>query len=234
MPRMSFNKWAAFLAFVSLVVMFVLGHFFQCSWFKDNEHIAIWLEGVALVAIFALDLYERAAHSLEQKEENEKTRTQMTISRDQAQAAIAAANAARLSAELAIALNRPLVGIDIYKFEGNPNDETWRFLATVKNYGTLPAKNVSAQTEYFIDKGLRKNIPGAQSVEIFPSNVFEYRTDFTFGKDEVGKVPQGKQELSYIVTIKYESEDRKFMYVATGAYKSGRMDAINTSTVETK
>jgi hypothetical protein len=58
------------------------------NWLKTYESIAIWLEGIALVAIFVWD-------RLDSRKQREETLAQMEIMRGQARATDTAANAAR-------------------------------------------------------------------------------------------------------------------------------------------
>jgi hypothetical protein len=48
--------WLIAICIASIAATFLFSH--SC-WFKRNEHVAIWLEGVALVFIFALDYINR-------------------------------------------------------------------------------------------------------------------------------------------------------------------------------
>jgi hypothetical protein len=205
-----------------------LTYVFHFGWFKDNQHIALWLEGVALVAIFGLDFFERNAQHVE-------TLEQMKISRDQTQAATDAANAATKSAAISAAVTRPLMGISNFQVLGDINRRTWDFNIVFKNFGTLPAYDVCVMTELFIDDSLRHTYGGDEAIEIFPSDNVEHNIDFVFDADEVGLVPSGKKTLTVKVTINYRTDDgRKFEYSALGRYKQQRIDVTKTGTREVK
>jgi hypothetical protein len=82
MPR---RAWLAIIIVVATVgATFIFGHF---DWFKRNEHVALWLEGVALVLIFGLDYFNRLDEAQEQKREHEETVEQLKLLRQQAEAA---------------------------------------------------------------------------------------------------------------------------------------------------
>jgi hypothetical protein len=53
---MTRTKWLIVICIASIAATFLFSHF---CWFKRNEHVALWLEGVALVFIFALDYINR-------------------------------------------------------------------------------------------------------------------------------------------------------------------------------
>jgi hypothetical protein len=71
-------------------------------WLRANEQsIAVWLEGIALVAIFFLELKEYRRQGRDKKEQHEEWVAQMAIMQSQVDASKIAANAARKSAEVA-------------------------------------------------------------------------------------------------------------------------------------
>jgi hypothetical protein len=72
------------------------------GWLRTNEQsIAIWLEGIALVAIFFLELKEYRRQGRERAEEHKESAAQMAIMQSQADAAKDAAEAAKANAEAA-------------------------------------------------------------------------------------------------------------------------------------
>ena len=63
-------------------------------WLRTNEQsLAIWIEGLALVAIFVLELIEYKRQGKERKEQHEESAAQMKIAQDAANAAKASADA---------------------------------------------------------------------------------------------------------------------------------------------
>jgi hypothetical protein len=71
------------------------------GWMRTNEQsIAIWLEGIALVAIFFLELKEYKRQGRDKKEQHEEWVKQMALMQSQADSAKANAEAARLNARV--------------------------------------------------------------------------------------------------------------------------------------
>jgi hypothetical protein len=226
---MSARNWSLLLA-LGLVLASV---FFCFPWFKTNEHVAIWLEGVALVAIFGLDFFERKSQERERDEQHKETIEALRISRDQAQAAIRAADAAKKSADIAAALHRPLIGLHHFQPTGDINSLYWSFNSTIRNYGTLPASSVAVVTEFFIDGALRYEHRDTESIQIFPSNQVDQVMGFNLAEDEKGAIPSGRKILGVKIRVRYQQEDgRKFEYFAQGNYKQQRIDIADTSTRE--
>lgn len=227
---MSARSWIL-IAACGLVLTILFSHF---QWFKTNEHVAIWLEGIALVAIFGLDFVERRAQEEERKHQHEETIEELKISRTQAEAAIRAADAAKKSADISAALNRPLVGIQHFQPTTiDINGRYWTFKLTVRNYGTLPAIEVSTAVEFRIDGELRYTHREAESLQIFPSNPVEQDMGFNVGEDERGAIPSGRKKLEVTVTVRYQREDgRKFEYLAKGSYKQQQIDIRSANTYE--
>lgn len=64
------------------------------NWLRTNQQsLAIWLEGLALVAIFGLELKEYKRQGRERKEQREESAAQIKIAQDSADAAKASADA---------------------------------------------------------------------------------------------------------------------------------------------
>jgi hypothetical protein len=82
------------------------------DWLRTNEQsIAIWLEGIALVAIFFLELKEYRRQGRDKKEQHEEWLKQMAIMQSQADAAKANAEAAKLGAQAVLNSERAWVEI---------------------------------------------------------------------------------------------------------------------------
>src|SRR5579859_7149860 len=73
------------------------------DWLKTYESVAVWLEGIALVAILALDWRERIDQRRERQDQHKETAAQLAASHKQVEAAIRSADAARESATAATA-----------------------------------------------------------------------------------------------------------------------------------
>jgi hypothetical protein len=78
---MTVKQWTIVLA-----VGLILTYAFHFGWFKDYEHVALWLEAAALIFIFGLDFFERRAQEEERKLENARTIRQLEISQRQLEA----------------------------------------------------------------------------------------------------------------------------------------------------
>jgi len=71
------------------------------AWLETYQAVAIWLEGIALVAILALDWRERIDQRKERQEQHKETAAQLAASQKQVEAAIKSADAATTSANAA-------------------------------------------------------------------------------------------------------------------------------------
>jgi hypothetical protein len=76
--------WIVVICLVSLLATYAFSYF---KWFKDNEYVALWLEGVALVFIFGLDYVNRLDDTQEQAKQHAETLAQLGLLKDQAEAA---------------------------------------------------------------------------------------------------------------------------------------------------
>jgi hypothetical protein len=122
------------------------------DWLRTNEQsLAIWLEGLALVAIFFLELKEYKRQGRERKEQHEESAAQMKIMQSQAdaakeaaEAAKANAEAARLNAQVALDTERPLIVMSVESLKGAPG--VFVFRAT--NKGRTPAEFESGDATF--------------------------------------------------------------------------------------
>jgi hypothetical protein len=79
------------------------------TWFETYQFVAIWLEGVALVAIFILDWRERRDQRSERAEQHRETLTQLEVSQKQVEASQNNAAATKAAADAAKASTDALV-----------------------------------------------------------------------------------------------------------------------------
>jgi hypothetical protein len=117
-------------------------------WLQTNEPLAIWLEGLALVAIFVLELAEYKRQGRERKEQHEESITEIQIAKD-------AANAARASADALLNSERAWIEISLAPPEIDPwdteedqeNENNVFFVCSVKikNHGRTLARIESVQ-----------------------------------------------------------------------------------------
>jgi hypothetical protein len=56
------------------------------AWLQTHEYVAVWLEGIALVAILFLDWMERKDHRKERREQHEEMSAQLTTYHGQLEA----------------------------------------------------------------------------------------------------------------------------------------------------
>ncbi len=80
---MTRTKWLIVICVASIAATVLFSRF---CWFKRNEHVALWLEGVALVFIFALDYINRLDETEKHEEQHKETLDQLTLLRQQAEA----------------------------------------------------------------------------------------------------------------------------------------------------
>jgi len=88
------------------------------NWLKTYDFIAIWLEGIALVAIFVWD-------RLDSRKQHEETLAQMEIMGNQARATETAANAANKSAEALINSERAWIVAELVPQAVRFGDNHW-------------------------------------------------------------------------------------------------------------
>jgi hypothetical protein len=148
-----------------------MGEFLRAltAWLKTYESLAIWLEGIALVAIFVLDWRERMDQRQERQEQHRETAVQLDVSHRQveaatesAEAAIEAALASKKSAEISAALHRPFMGLlAVSLMAGGHGTDLWVIRFVLKNFGTLPALNVGVAIEFFCGEYILRQNRGA-------------------------------------------------------------------------
>jgi hypothetical protein len=199
------------------------------AWLKDYESLAIWLEGIALVAILILDWRERIDQRQERQDQHNETAAQMEISRRQVDAAtksadvaVEAALASKKSAEILAALHRPFMGLLAVSLKsGGHGFDLWSIDFVLKNFGTLPALNMGITIEFFAGDTSFAKEEEPTSLEVFPSTepnvithqVIHRRVD----------IQNGVETLRMDVRIPYQAEDgRQFNYTARVFYNHKR------------
>lgn len=207
---------------VAAITIYVSSRF---CWFKRNEHVAIWLEGVALVLIFGLDLQNR-------KEEQEETKEQLKAATDQAKFTEKAAIEAKKSSDILASLHRPLMGIEAPVSIANLNVQIWKINVVAKNFGTLLATQVSVTAEIFIDETLRQSYPVTEIVEVFPGQTHEHSITFDTG-DGRSQMFAGERILTARIKLTYgDQSQRRFEYVADTKLRSEHLYLTRTQTTE--
>jgi hypothetical protein len=106
------------------------------KWLLEHEQsVAIWLEGLALVAIFALELKEYFRQGRDRKEQHEQTLAQMEIMRNQALATDTAAKAALLTAQSLVNSERAWIKVVVQR-------KGYDYFIKLRNVGRTPARIV--------------------------------------------------------------------------------------------
>ncbi len=201
------------------------------------ETIAVWLEAIALIAIFFLDWKERKENRQDQQRQHEETAAQLRVAQSQAEAtkksadaATEAALAAKKSAEIAAALHRPFMGLDNVKLSPDPNTQNravWSIEWRIKNFGTLPASQVEAGVEMRLDEKLLLTDSGAKSVEVFPQSdpltkITNYLWEGTDGIANRSAVMGGQKLLIVRVHVLYAGPDgRQHKHIAEARFNRG-------------
>lgn len=212
------------IAAASAITIYLSSRF---CWFKRNEHVAIWLEGVALVLIFGLDLLNR-------KEEREETLDQLKAATDQAKSTEKAALEAKKSSDILASLHRPLMGIGEAPIRvDNINVPMWRIIIVAKNFGTILATRVSITAEIFLNGALRMSEPVGEVVEVFPDQAFSHLTVFDTGQSGRLQINSGAQAFTAKIKITYSDQSqRSFVYVADAKFIGGFLHLTRTQTTE--
>jgi len=209
------------------------------AWLKNHESLAIWLEGIALVAIFYLDWRERRDQRKERKTQHEETATQLAASQKQveaaiksADAAIEAALAAKKSAEISAALHRPFMGLAAVRIEaGGFGADLWTINFILKNFGTLPALDVGTEIEFFAGDTSFAQMKEPSCVQVFPSAETK-RIVHQHIANRL-EIQMGEAKLRIDVRIPYRAEDgRYFDYTAQVSY-SRQLNAFDLDKSET-
>lgn len=225
---MTARQWAVVIvAGIALAVVF--GHF---EIFRTYEHVALWLEGVALVVIFGSEYFERLERDKERKEENKQWLEEMKLSRNQLTAATQAAVAAKRSADIQATLHRPLLGLDPPILHSNINDELWSIALPIRNYGTLSASDVSMQWQFLINDEVRSSDKGPQSIQIFPRAVHTVSTEFKWNTSERLQLLQsGSLTFKISARINYGGDGATYLtFTCDAQYFRGHFVVENSKT----
>jgi hypothetical protein len=201
------------------------------DWFRTHEYVAIWLEGIALVAIFWLDLSDRRERGIEQERQHKETLEQLRISQQQTDAATEAALAAKKSADISVALHRPLVGLSGVTLKTGWGTRNWDIAFGLKNYGTLPAFNVGFTANVFTDGVQRIQHTKPTSIQIMPSSVFEGLLRVDWGEPDVQAIHAETKKIRIRVHLPYQTEDgRRFEFSSEVYFKQGQFSTDESTT----
>jgi len=128
------------------------------------ETIGVWVEAIALIAIFVLDWKERKENRKERKEQHEETYAQLQAAQSQADASKKSADAATAGAAAAIATVKLMRKISRKELRarvfvasaqrvGPPGPGSFTAEVSIKNFGKIPAYDCT----YFATMVLRPN-----------------------------------------------------------------------------
>ena len=199
--------WLLLIVLATVAATLVFSEF---CWFKRNEHVALWLEGVALVLIF---IWDRIDSNLQ----HEQTIKQLTATQDQANAALIAAKAAKQSADLTVEIQRPHVGI--LNIITGGEQQYFNTTLAVRNFGPLAAVDVIVTFEYLVENVSSLSHTEPSTLQIFPGDLSHVTSQFVADPADAGPIRAGQRRLKENVSILYKTYDgRQFEYKAELTY----------------
>lgn len=128
--------------------------------------------------------------------------------------------AAKRSADIAADLHRPVIGISRLYLRSDRSSRTWVIALVLKNYGTLPAVNVSALVEFLLDTSPLWTVKELSSAEVAPHADYEAVNQLDLREKEHNILLEGNKFLVVRIRINYEAADRRrFEYAAEAQLK---------------
>ena len=175
-----------------------------------SEALAMWVEAVALVAIFGLDWLERRDQRRERGEQHKETAEQLDAAKRAAEAAGRSADAAKLSADVVAALHRPFIGLESHPLDSLASPRIWTVPIAMRNYGSLPAMSVRASFEFLTESAQESRFPlqevaGPESAEIFPGSSYELNLRPLLPDQVQSKIATGSKRLILSVKARYDT-----------------------------
>ena len=169
------------------------------KWLDSHQYLALWLEGIALLAIFVWD-------RIDASQQHEQMLAQMEIMRNQARAAETAATAAKNSADVLANIERAWVDI-IVKRQGNTG-YTWE----ITNYGRTVAHirelhlviRTTPSDGSTPSKGERTFPRNKLLVPQAPWPALHLDLIQDLGEQNFAMVRRGEMRLDYTFTVRYE------------------------------
>jgi hypothetical protein len=113
------------------------------DWLRVSDSIALWVEGLALLAIF---IWDRKDH----REDHDETIEQMKVMSRNAVAAEVAANAAKDNIELLISKERARLVVDLDELDLSPHQGIYEVRFKISILGTTPALIVDTKCAAYI------------------------------------------------------------------------------------
>jgi len=154
------------------------------NWFDSHQYLALWLEGVALLAIFIWD-------RLDSRKQHEETLAQMEVMRNQARATETAANAATKSAEALINSERAWIIAELVSQAVRTSDNHWcRFVGS----GLVSMSTEEVLAGHHLRYKLKLTNMGRT-----PGQIFDFRIRYSCLGEGVRDLPEndGGTQASY-------------------------------------
>jgi hypothetical protein len=149
------------------------------------------------------------------------TKRLWTETKRSAEAAMAAALAAKKSAEVTADLHRPFMGLPQVTHKTGWGTDSWEIVFVLKNYGTMPALKVGVVMEFFAGTSRFAEIIQPTSMQIFPSAEIE-STVWISPQSHRVPIQRGVEKLRINVRIPYQAENgRHFEHHAEASYAEG-------------
>lgn len=148
------------------------------------------------------------------------TRRSADAAKASADAAKISADAAKKSADIDAALHQPYLGVSLFKRDNDYNLELWAIRCGVKNYGTLPARDV--RVEVVVDRDGQGDF-GRGSVcigwELLPNAELEGFVRVRVDRDAHDQLWRGETSMAGHVRASYVGPEGKgFVLRAKFAY----------------
>jgi hypothetical protein len=120
------------------------------SWFEISNSVALWVEGIALVLIFGLELKEYKRQGRDKKEQHDEWLQQMAVMQSQANETARSAKAAQDGIELMMSKERARLRIEMENLDLIPTGGAYEVKFKVRISGPTPAFIVDAKCAAFI------------------------------------------------------------------------------------
>jgi hypothetical protein len=154
------------------------------SWLQKYEAVAIWLEGIALLAILIYDIWDG-------NNQHEQTLAQMEIMRTQAHATETAANAATKSAEALVNSERAWIIAELIPQAVRASDKQW--------YRSLGAARVHMSVEEILAGNHLRYTLKFTNMGRTPAQIFGFTIRYSCLGEDVRDLPEnaGGTQASY-------------------------------------
>jgi hypothetical protein len=121
-----------------------------------------------------------------------------------ADAAKASADAAKKSVDIDAALHRPYLGVSLFRRHNDRNAELWAIHCAVRNYGTLPAREV--RVEIVVDRDGRGDFgrgPVCTGWELLPEAEVDGFVQISVDRTARELLPKGEAGIAGHVMVSY-------------------------------